>query len=112
MMALFRWTISIIVAVASVLFALGNRDMIALRWSPLHDTVALPVFAPVLLALLAGFLLGGLFVWLNALPVRVERRRQRKQIDRLQDRLRDAEDRASQSEQGAPATPPALLPSP
>lgn len=84
-----------IVAVAAVLFALGNRDDVAFIWSPFHDPVQLPVFAPVLVAMLAGFMAGGFFVWVNGAPVRAERRRARKQIAKLEEELREAEARAA-----------------
>lgn len=91
-MNLLRWVLSLVLTVAAVLFALGNRDDIAFTWSPVHDAVQMPVFAPVLMALLAGFLMGGLFVWIGGSAVRRERRRQRKEIARLQTQLREAED--------------------
>ncbi|MBU0858311.1 MAG: LapA family protein [Alphaproteobacteria bacterium] len=94
MMTLLRWFISLIVAVAAVLFALGNRDDVAFVWSPLHDAVTLPVFVPVLAALLVGFMAGGFVVWLNAAPVRAERRKQRKRITKLEADLRESEARA------------------
>lgn len=94
MMSFIRWILSLIIAVAAVLFALGNRDDIAFVWSPLHDPVTLPVFVPVLIALLGGFIAGGFVVWVNAAPVRAERRRQRKHIAKLEEDLRDSEARA------------------
>jgi uncharacterized integral membrane protein len=94
MMSFIRWILSLIIAVAAVLFALGNRDDIPFTWSPLHDPVTLPVFVPVLIALLGGFIAGGFVVWVNAAPVRADRRRQRKQIAKLEEELRDSESRA------------------
>ena len=90
MITLARWIFSLVVAVAAVLFALGNRADVVFVWSPLHDPVTLPVFVPVLAALLAGFVLGGITVWLNGHAVRAAHRRQRKDIARLEEELRDA----------------------
>ena len=92
-MAFIRWILSLVIAVVAVLFALGNRDDIPFTWSPLHEPVTLPVFVPVLVALLGGFVAGGFVVWVNAAPVRAERRRQRKQISKLEEELRNAETR-------------------
>lgn len=92
-MAFIRWILSLVIAVVAVLFALGNRDDIPFTWSPLHDPVTLPVFVPVLIALLGGFIAGGFVVWVNAAPIRAERRRQRKQIAKLEEDLRNAETR-------------------
>ena len=94
MMSFIRWILSLIIAVAAVLFALGNRDDIPFVWSPLHEPVTLPVFVPVLIALLTGFIAGGFVVWVNAAPVRADRRRQRKQISKLEEDLRESEGRA------------------
>lgn len=94
MMSFIRWILSLIIAVAAVLFALGNRDDIPLTWSPLHEPATLPVFVPVLIALLGGFIAGGFVVWANAAPIRADRRRQRKQIAKLEEELKESESRA------------------
>lgn len=95
MYALLRWILSALIAFAALLFALANRDDIAVVWSPVHDAVSVPVFLPVLCGLLAGFVCGGLFVWLSAAPLRRERRQQRREITKLEKNLRESEARAA-----------------
>lgn len=114
MMSLVRWILSLIVAVVAVLFALGNRADVALTWRPFHEADTVPLFLPVLAGMIFGFVAGGLLVWLNGHPVRVARRRQRKEIDKLQLQLKEAEARAAlpvpapyQPTPGGTALPPA-----
>jgi uncharacterized integral membrane protein len=95
MMAFLRWILSLVIALAAVLFALANRDDVSFVWSPFHESVQLPVFVPVLIALLVGFMAGGFVVWVNAAPVRAERRKQRRVITKLEEELRDSEARAA-----------------
>jgi uncharacterized integral membrane protein len=105
MLTLIRWIISLVVAVAAVLFALGNRADVSFVWSPFHDPVTLPLFLPVLAALIVGFIAGGTLVWLNAHPVRAARRRQRKEIEKLKLQVKEAEARAALPTPAPPYVP-------
>jgi len=89
MIYILRSVLSVIVAAAIILFALANRDLIDVIWSPVHDSVNIPVFLPVLLALMVGFVIGATLVWLNGSVVRQERRSQRKKIKNLEEELQD-----------------------
>lgn len=91
MIALLRWFFSLLVALAAVLFALGNRTSAEFLFSPFHNALTLPLFVPVLAGVAVGFMLGGALVWLNGAEGRAARRRQRRQIAQLEDRLREAE---------------------
>lgn len=89
MVAIIRWIVSLLVAVAAILFAVANREAASVVWSPLHAPVELPLFVWVLGGTLIGFVLGGFMVWLNGAAVRRERRRQRKIIRTLEKELDD-----------------------
>ena len=57
-MKFLSWLIGLPLAVLIVLFALSNRQGVAVGLWPFEEGVVLPVFLAVLLPLLAGFLLG------------------------------------------------------
>ncbi len=84
MISFFRWGFSIILTVLVILFAVANRGLVDVVWSPVHTAVAVPVFLLVLGGAVAGFLSGGLSVWLNAAELRQERRKQRSSIRKLE----------------------------
>ena len=88
--AVLRWIFSLLIPAGSVLFALANRQTVPVAWSPLHDPYAVPVFGIALGALLFGFVLGGTMVWLNAGPLRRDRRHLRKTVKALEKELAEA----------------------
>jgi len=75
-----------IVALA-VLFAIDNRDAVSFRLTPFSPELELPLFLLVLGVFAAGFLLGGLFVWVHDLHIRCERRREAKRASKLEAEL-------------------------
>jgi len=84
---LLRWILGLVVTVIAILFAIANRASVALVWSPVNDPVNLPLCAPVLIGVAAGFLLGGAFVWLAAGSQRSEHRQHKKKIGELERQL-------------------------
>jgi uncharacterized integral membrane protein len=57
------WIITIPVALVVVSFAVSNRDPVELALWPLPNTLVAPTYLAALIALLVGFLLGGLIAW-------------------------------------------------
>lgn len=80
------------VAIAVVVFALANRGAVGVIWSPVHSPAELPVFSLVLVSLLIGFIAGGGMVWLNDMPLRRDRRRQKKRIAGLEKKMKENDD--------------------
>ncbi len=62
-MKVLFWLLFLPFAVLATVFAVNNRGEVALGLDPLPYTVSLPVYMAVLLAALAGFLLGAALVW-------------------------------------------------
>lgn len=91
MTAFLRWILGFIITVAAVLFALANRTIVSVIWSPFHSAMEVPVFLPALASLVLGFMLGGAMVWLNGAERRREQRHQRKQIRKLEQMIEDSE---------------------
>jgi len=92
-----RWAarlFAIPVAVVAVVFALMNRQAMTLELWPLPFTLEAPVFLVVYLALLAGFLIGGLTAWLSGGGARRRARRMAAERERLRRELEDARQRS------------------
>ncbi|MCH7487888.1 MAG: DUF1049 domain-containing protein [Proteobacteria bacterium] len=93
-MRLLSWIILLPVALAVIAFSAANREPVALDLWPLPFTAEPPVFLIILLAVFAGFVWGGLVVWISA-----ARRRRRaiaerlagaeREVEQLKERLRE-----------------------
>ncbi len=86
-MKLFHWLVTAPLAVILVLFAVENRDRVTLSFWPLPITLEAPIYLVVLLALLAGFLIGELAAWINGHRWRREARRQTRRAEELEREL-------------------------
>jgi uncharacterized integral membrane protein len=89
------WLVGLPLAVIVLLFALSNRQVVAVGLWPLADGIDLPVYLIVLLPLLIGFLAGTLVAGLKGLKHRRIARRQTKRAADLERQLDQA--RASSS---------------
>lgn len=86
-MTVIRWLITLPVVVVAVAFCVANTKTAAIVWSPLHEAVEVPLYVIGLGALTLGFVWGVLLMGLQALRLRLEARRQRKTIQRLEKQL-------------------------
>lgn len=59
LLRLLSWLIGLPLTVLTVLFALSNRDLVALALWPLNDRLEAPLFLVALLPLGIGILIGG-----------------------------------------------------
>ncbi|HEY0832997.1 MAG TPA: LapA family protein [Azospirillum sp.] len=97
-MRYLTWIITLPIALAAVLFAISNREAVTLSLWPLPFTVEAPVYLATLIALLVGFVAGGIITWLGQGR---NRRRARTQGDRayhLERELKEAQARAAAAE--------------
>ena len=62
-MTFFRYIFSTLIAIAAVVFAVGNMQSVDMFYSPLQGPVRLPLSVIALSAGALGFFFGGLFVW-------------------------------------------------
>ena len=90
MISMLRSILSIVVTVVAILLALANREMIAVVWSPVHDSINIPIFLLGLGATVTGFIAGTGFAWMNGAALRKDCRRQRKTIKNLEKELQTA----------------------
>ena len=86
-MRIIQWAISLIFALILAGFAIYNREITTLIWSPLHDPLNLPLHILTLSFMIAGFLIGGFLVWLNTAPIRKERKQLKKRLTSLEKQL-------------------------
>lgn len=86
-MNFIRTVLGFIIAVAAIAFAVMNRQSAEVVWSPIHDSLQIPVYLIALAAMAAGFVLGGIVVWFNGGKVRSEKRKQKKIIRKLETEL-------------------------
>lgn len=91
MVRLIRWIAGFVIVIGFAAFAALNRQTTVFYFTPLHDPIEWPLFALILAAAGAGFLLGAFTVWFNESKTRQERRAQRKQIKVLEKELEHAE---------------------
>jgi uncharacterized integral membrane protein len=89
-MGLLRWIAGFCITLCLVVFAVANRQMTDVYWSPLHGPLHLPLYLTVLVFMAAGFLIGLLMMGFNALPLWWTSKQQKKQIKKLERDLKDA----------------------
>lgn len=114
-MALLRWIAGFLLILCTGVFAIFNRTQVDVIWNPVEEPLSLPLYAVALGALALGFLAGGLCVWVNMEPLRREKRRQKKDIKRLEKALAEKTVCESGYENDGdthPVRPHALLPAP
>lgn len=92
-MRYLSWIITLPIAVLAVLFAISNRDPVALALWPLPFQIAVPVFVAVLVPLVLGFLLGGLVAWAGSLHWRRLARRRGQRLAALGDEVKQHRER-------------------
>jgi len=81
---LIRWLIFFPVLLAAILFAVSNRDLVSIAFWPFINALWVPLYLAVLISLVAGFLLGGLVVWIGGARVRREHRHRGRRINALE----------------------------
>jgi uncharacterized integral membrane protein len=82
-----RWILIGLVALALVIFAVDNRQVVTVSLWPLPIEASMSLYLVVLLTLLFGFLLGELIAWMNGRRWRREARLKAKRIEELEREL-------------------------
>jgi lipopolysaccharide assembly protein A len=78
------WSITALVALVVVVFAVSNRAMVTLTLFPLPAALDAPLYLVVIAAVALGFLVGALVAWVGAGKHRRDARLLRQRIERLQ----------------------------
>lgn len=88
-MSVIRWLMGLCIAVAIAAFAAFNREQVTVIWSPFHPPHDYPLFLPVIVFLMLGFLLGAASVWLNGVRTRREKYRLKQRVKELEKRAQE-----------------------
>ncbi len=107
-MRLVHWVVTIPAAVILAVFAISNREAVAVALWPLPVAVATPLYFVVLVMLLVGFLAGELVAWINAGRSRRLARERQRRIEALEREL--AATQKNLAAQTPPAPSRALVP--
>jgi putative membrane protein len=84
---LVHWVVTAPLALVFVIFAVANRDVVSLSFWPLPIELRAPVWAVVLLTLLAGFLIGEFVAWINGRRWRRQAREKARRVEALEREL-------------------------
>lgn len=91
-MSILRWIIGIPLVIVAIAFAVANGESVSFTYSPIHEPVNWPLYALVLAALAAGFIIGSVMTWAAGHAVRKSRtalakenKKQQAEIERLTD---------------------------
>ncbi len=83
-MRFIYWSITALIALVVVVFAVSNRAMVTLTLFPLPAALDAPLYLVVIAAGALGFLVGALVAWIGAGKHRRDARLLRQRIERLQ----------------------------
>jgi lipopolysaccharide assembly protein A len=106
-MRLIHWIVTLPAAIILLIFAVSNRAAVTVAFWPLPAKLDAPLYLVVLLAMLAGFLIGEFVAWINGARARRLARERARRIEALEHELT-----ATQASLATPPHPPsrALLP--
>lgn len=93
-MKYISWFITLPLLLLGVVFALANRQIVELSLWPLDSAVEVPLYLAVLLPLFAGYILGGVAVWMNAGGKRRVARKDHRELKRMKTDETRKEDQA------------------
>ena len=96
-MSLIRGIFGFVLTAAIALFAIYNRQLVDVSFSPIHAPLSLPLYLIALGLMALGFVLGGAFVWFAQGRVRKTKRQQKKQIKALERELKAINENAPQN---------------
>jgi len=83
----FRWVLIGLAALALIIFAVDNRQVVTVSLWPLPIEASAGLYLVVLVTLFAGFLLGELIAWMNGHRWRREARLKARRIEELEREL-------------------------
>jgi uncharacterized integral membrane protein len=86
-MRLIHWIVTLPAAVLLVVFAVSNREAVTVAFWPLPAKLDAPLYLVVLLAMLAGFLIGEFVAWINGARARRLARERARRIEALEHEL-------------------------
>ena len=86
-MRFFNTFIAVVVTVLVVLFAVSNRQLVTVEIWPFPFQISLGLYAVILLAVLLGFIAGGIGAWMAGGKRRRDHRATRRHVKQLEESL-------------------------
>jgi len=108
---LIFYCITVPITLVVVLFAVSNRHVVSMELWPLPGALAAPLFLPFLIAIAAGFVLGGTIAWSGELGHKMRANRAEKRAEDLERELAVMRIREEEIRAQVPPVPkrPALI---
>jgi uncharacterized integral membrane protein len=106
LMGALRFILGLLIAILLTAFAVANRQVVVVHWSPFHEALNLPLYLVALGLMALSFLSGSVLVWLNTIPLRVNAMRQKKQIRTLEKEVEASHVAAAKASAPEAALPP------
>jgi len=100
-MGFIRTIFGFIIASILIGFSIFNRQAVSLTYSPIHESLEIPLYLIALAFMAIGFIYGGITAWLNGSKLRKTKRQQRKTIKSLEKELNTIQKKENSSK-----TPP------
>ena len=83
-MKFIYWSVTALIALVLVMFAVSNLGSVELKLEPLPDSIQAPLYLVVLATLAIGFVIGEAAAWIAGGRRRAEARALRRRMDRLE----------------------------
>lgn len=99
------WLVTLPITLVVVVFAVSNRESVALDLWPFRFEAQLPLFLLVLGTLLVGFLIGAGVMWWSSGAQRQRARAARREVTALERKVRQLERAQGRSPSAPPAAP-------
>lgn len=96
-MKFLKWILALPLIIGAIFFAVANREIVTVNFNPLGATTQTPLYLICFLFLTGGFLLGSIITWLCGSDVRRERRKQNKQIKKLEKEIDSHNEKISET---------------
>jgi uncharacterized integral membrane protein len=96
-MQLLKWIFALPLIIGAIFFAVANPDIVTVNFAPFATALNTPLYLICFLFLTGGFLLGTLLTWASGSDVRKERRKQKKEIKKLQKEIEDHHDKMAET---------------
>lgn len=86
-MQFLKWILVLPLIIGAIFFAIGNSDLVGVVFNPFGLAINVPLYIICFLFFTGGFLLGTIITWFSSSDIRKERRKQKKEIKKLQKEL-------------------------
>jgi len=96
-MQILKWIIALPLIIGAIFFAVANADIITVNLTPFDIALETPLYLICFLFLTGGFLLGTILTWASGSDVRRERRKQKKEIKKLEKEIEDHHDKMAET---------------